>query len=69
MSATNRKAARATTPGTASKSLSTPLYFTALSRAWVAIVSVAQRLAIDGLMLATSVPLLAVLVAVLGAPK
>lgn len=44
-------------------------YFTKVQGAWLAIVSVAQSLAIDGLMLATSVPLLAVLVAVLGAPK
>lgn len=63
------KAARTATSGTASKTHKTPLHFTALSRAWLAIVSVAQSLAIDGLMLATSVPMLTALVAVLGGSK
>ena len=63
---TKGKAARTTTPGTASKTLTTQPHFTALHRAWAAIISVAQRHAIDALLLANSVALLLALAAVLG---
>jgi len=66
MTTTKEKAARTATSGTASKTLTTQPHFTQLHRAWIAIISVAQRHIIDALLLASGVQLLLALVAVLG---